>query len=108
MAEYVLVQTNAGLERSWQRSKLRQTPIIKLTEYDVYLNGVVIGRVWRGLATFERKTAGRVYVNSRWQSPRWFAETTAGPDNPYRSPYASRAQALRALTSILRRQSEAA
>lgn len=44
---------------------------ITLTEYDVLLNGVVLGRVGKAMITRERKTPGKRYVNARWYSPGW-------------------------------------
>lgn len=45
----------------------------KLRQYRVETrDGVVIGKVYEGMATFETRTRGRMYVNSRWTSPRWY------------------------------------
>lgn len=44
---------------------------VTLTEYQVLLDGQVIGRVRRALLTRERRTKGRTYVDARWQSPGW-------------------------------------
>lgn len=37
-------------------------------------NGVLLGVVRHDMATFERRSKGKMFVNSRWQSPRWFYE----------------------------------
>lgn len=39
--------------------------------FEVSWSGRVIGTVERRMLTRERKTAGRRYVNARWQSPGW-------------------------------------
>lgn len=46
----------------------------KLNAYDIVLDGVVIGTVRERLVTMESRSPGRMYVNYRWNSPRWFAE----------------------------------
>lgn len=61
-----------GRERKIGRPANRRT--VKLKSYDVIgPDGVQIGIVAQEMMTFERRTAGRMYVNSRWESPRWFA-----------------------------------
>lgn len=45
-----------------------------LKAYDVIRDGVVVGIVCERMETFEQKTPGRTYVNSRWSTPRWFSK----------------------------------
>lgn len=40
--------------------------------YRVLLNDILIGRVFREMATFERGPRQATYVTRRWQSPRWY------------------------------------
>lgn len=72
------VQTNKGEERQHKKWRRGTIHITKLKEYDVFatIDGerVKVGRVFQDLATFERKTPGRTYVNARWSSPRWYAQ----------------------------------
>ena len=44
---------------------------VKLPRHEVLLDGMKIGEVERAMMTRETRTAGRVYVNSRWESPGW-------------------------------------
>lgn len=41
--------------------------------FGAYRDGVRVGSVWQVFPTFERKSRGKMYVNSRWTSkyPRW-------------------------------------
>lgn len=74
------VQTNKGSEQVWQKRRRwgGEMRTVLFKDYDVFaqVDGerVKLGRVYQSLATFERKTRGRTYVNSRWSSPRWFYE----------------------------------
>lgn len=52
----------------------RKRTVRKLNAYDIILDGVVIGTVRERLVTMESRSPGRMYVNYRWESPRWFAE----------------------------------
>lgn len=75
--EFEFVQTNKGEEEVWPRQARPWGPKQrKLMHYDVFavVDGarVKIGGVEQHLATHERKSRGRTYVNSRWQSPRWY------------------------------------
>lgn len=74
----------------------RRPKTTTLKSYDVInAEGHIIGQVMHEMATFERKTRGRTYVNSRWQSPRWFYQ----PAGEWRRSieYTSRKQAIEAL-----------
>jgi hypothetical protein len=45
----------------------------KLKSYDVLApNGTHLGIVAEEMTTFEHTTPGRMYVNRRWESPRWY------------------------------------
>lgn len=60
-------------EREVQTGRYGSRRTVKLKAYDVFApDGDLIGVVYQDMHTFERRTPGRVYVNSRWQSPRWF------------------------------------
>lgn len=60
-------------EREVQVGRYSRRRTVKLKAYEVYApDGALIGVVYQDMQTFERKTPGRTYVNSRWQSPRWF------------------------------------
>ena len=48
--------------------------------YAIVVDGKVIGHVERRLATRERKTPGKRYVNARWYSPGWFQVNKSGRD----------------------------
>jgi len=74
----------------------RRTIERRLKAYDVILDGVMIGRVFEAMATFERKTRGRTYVNSRWRSPRWYQEQL-GQMTSFRTYFETRKQAAEAL-----------
>jgi hypothetical protein len=84
-----LVQTNAGREQEFVRKRWRPSPtVVKMKEYDVLLEGQKIGEVAQALATFERRTRGRTYVNSRWHNVRWFYELDKDP--AFRTKYGER------------------
>ncbi|HEX8321603.1 hypothetical protein [Longimicrobium sp.] len=53
------------------RDAVHKREPIKLPRYQVRLDGETIGTVERALLTRERRTPGRRYVNSRWESPGW-------------------------------------
>lgn len=84
-------------EATWGRRR-RQTRVLK--GYRVSYEGIELGTVQERLTTFETKTAGRRYVNSRWEAPRWFYyseyRSRAGR---YYSFYDSRQQAAESLLS---------
>lgn len=48
-------------------------------EWEVYLDDTLIGSIRYGLVTRERRTAGRTYLNARWQSPGWRYAYPADP-----------------------------
>lgn len=49
----------------------RRPQQVKLVTYDVRVDGALVGQVLREMVTRETRSAGRVYVNSRWESPGW-------------------------------------
>lgn len=82
---------------TWGR-RTRQTRELKT--YQVLIAGAEIGTVYERLATFETRTAGRRYVNTRWQAPRWFydcSDKTRRTPSFYRSRYDTRQQAAECL-----------
>lgn len=86
-----LVLIPESAERKVRTGKRRRREVT-LLRYDVMLGDTRIGEVGRRMATFEQRTPGRVYVNNRWTSPRWFYEM---PDLRYiRADYETRKQAL--------------
>lgn len=71
-----------------------------LKDYNVLApDGSIIGVVMLKMQTFEQKTPGRVYVNSRWESPRWFRALGDSPygGGRYWSYFETRKQAVEAL-----------
>lgn len=79
----------------------RGKTIIVGQEFDVYLLGTFIGKVRRSMATRERRTPGRTYVNARWQSPAW---QRARPDvYPTWLENDSRASCIRSLIDLSQR-----
>jgi len=102
------VQTNKGSERVFQRSKLRKTPVVRLKDYDVFVQlgfvRVRLGRVFQSMATMERKTPGRMYVDARWESPRWYYEADGDHfRNVYSSPLETRREATQGLIDAYKR-----
>lgn len=73
-----LRQVNAGTPREVGRPGHRRTVMVD-REWEVYLDGTMIGSIRYGLITRERRTPGRTYVNARWSSPGW---TYAYPSDP--------------------------
>jgi hypothetical protein len=47
-------------------------------QYEVSVDGVVLGRVRRSRRTWERRTPGRRYVNHRGETPCWRIEGSDG------------------------------
>jgi hypothetical protein len=71
--------------------------------YTVALDdGTVVGTVAYEMQTFERRTAGKTYVNSRWRSPRWFFYPTGVHRRSFEC--SSKKQAVDALLDIASRQ----
>lgn len=70
--EAVLTQTRAGdrIEHRGHRSRAKKTITVG-REWEVSLEGKVIGTVVYRLFSRERRTPGRTYVNARWNSPGW-------------------------------------
>lgn len=52
---------------------------VRLSKFEVLLDGLPIGIVERVMLTRERRTPGRRYVNARWQSPGWRYRPGATP-----------------------------
>jgi hypothetical protein len=50
----------------------RQEKVLK--EYEIVVDGVVVATVCQRMETFEQRTPGRMYVNRRWETPRWFVD----------------------------------
>lgn len=70
-----LGEVNLTLHSTGRTVKVGRYPTrdVLLKTYNVTdAEGNLIGRVSLDMATFEQRTPGRMYVNSRWQSPRWF------------------------------------
>lgn len=77
------------------RTGKRRSREVLLLRYDVMLGDKRLGEVGRRMTTFEQKTPGRMYVNRRWTSPRWFFEM---PDLRYiRAVFDTRKEALESL-----------
>ncbi len=68
-AHIALVEREGSGERTFSYRRGQEK---HLRDYDVLREGVVIGHVYQDLATFERRTPGRMYVNARWSNVRWF------------------------------------
>lgn len=49
----------------------RRRQISKLMRYRAFVGDREIGYVEKAMQTFENRTPGRVWVNYRWESPRW-------------------------------------
>lgn len=74
------------------RTGKRRRRDVTLLRYRVLHGDKEIGEVGRRMATFEQRTPGRMYVNSRWTAPRWYYEQ---PDHRYvRAHYETRKAAL--------------
>ncbi|AXQ68813.1 hypothetical protein HOU00_gp312 [Caulobacter phage CcrPW] len=65
------IDTSGEREEVFGRRKRQRR---RLNAYDIIHDGVVIGTVRERLVTFENRSPGKMYVNYRWQNPRWFAE----------------------------------
>lgn len=68
--EFRKIETGGDPVRYGRRKRTER----KLNAYDIVLDGVVIGTVRERLVTMESRSPGRMYVNYRWNSVRWFAE----------------------------------
>lgn len=69
----------------------------KLKTFKAYVGEAPIGTVELTMVTFEQRTPGRMYVNRRWQSPRWQAQLPIGVGRYSRSHYETKALALESL-----------
>ena len=58
-------------KRSWGHA--REISIDR--EWAVKCDGTVVGRIWYAMRTHEQRSPGKMYVNSRWQSPGWVFST---------------------------------
>jgi hypothetical protein len=84
-----LVQINAGAEQPFRRrTRFGKERIVLIKKYEVRVDGKRIGVVYQSEATFERRTPGRVYVNSRWTNVRWFYQLDPNP--AYKMKYGER------------------
>lgn len=87
-AELVLIDDGANntfeKRRRWGGEKI----ITRMKRYAVMVEGKKIGEVYQDRATFERKTPGRTYVNSRWTNVRWFYDLDQDP--AFRTKYGER------------------
>lgn len=67
----------------------------KLKSYEVRgPDDTPLGVVAEELATFEQRTPGRVYVNYRWQSPRWYFYQNADRTGRCKYPRETRKAAI--------------
>ncbi len=64
---------------TWGKRR-RQTRTLK--GYRVSIDGLELGEVYERLTTFEQRTPGRRWVNSRWESPRWYYENAGHEGRP--------------------------
>lgn len=72
MENVKLVQTKEGREVTYRGHIRGQKITVKVDrEWDVFLDDEKIGSIRYHMLTRERKTPGRMYVNSRWESPGW-------------------------------------
>ncbi|WNM68257.1 hypothetical protein SEA_JDAWG_49 [Microbacterium phage JDawG] len=72
MAEVKLVQTHAGREVEYSGRRSYDKKMITVGKaWDVLLGDEVIGTIEYRMFTREDRTPGRMYVNSRWESPGW-------------------------------------
>lgn len=97
----VLTQTKAG--HKVKHRGIRSYEVKEITvdrEWTVTLDGVVIGRITYSMITRERKTPGRRYVNSRWESPGWRAYLPSAGAYGYGRESYSRADAVRHLVFL--------
>lgn len=70
MATYYISRVDKGRGVKVGRAAGR---IVNLSQYEVIdANGKLVGYVFRDMATFERRSPGRMWVTDRWKSPRWF------------------------------------
>jgi hypothetical protein len=70
--EATLVETNSGREVEHRGKNRGAVRTIKINRtYDVIVDGIVVGMIEYRMFTRETRTAGRMYVNSRWESPAW-------------------------------------
>jgi hypothetical protein len=74
-----------------------------LKRYAVMRGDTLLGYVQQHKPTFEHKSKGRMYVNSRWTAkrPRWIYEFAKRDvqHNPYRYWVETRAEAIASLAS---------
>lgn len=79
LAEVKLVVVHEGRKVEYQGrgySAKKQITIGKV--WDVLLDDEVIGQIEYRMFTRENRTPGRMYVNSRWESPGWGYSTGSG------------------------------
>lgn len=86
--ELVLVDDGANNVFEKRRRRGGEKIVTRMKRYDVMVDGRKVGSVYQGRATFERKTAGRTYVNSRWTNVRWFFDLDHDP--AFRTKYGER------------------
>jgi len=109
--EQVTLRRRVGDDRDSEVTYGRRRRITrKLKSYDVIgPDGQHLGIIAEEMMTFEQRTPGRMYVNSRWESPRWFC--FVGQDRWQRRgvDYITRKWALESLLNdIAAKQKEAA
>lgn len=107
--ELEFVQTNKGEEQVWtKRTRYGTKREVRLKDYDAFTEvegaRIKLGRVYQALATHERKTRGRMYVNSRWSSPRWYYEVEGSNARSYLLTHETRADAGRRLVEAWDRE----
>lgn len=68
---------------------------ITLTKHAVYADDIEVGKVFRAMATRERRTRGNTYVDRRWTSPAWYYQRTT--DTRCSTDHPSRREALKRL-----------
>jgi hypothetical protein len=79
VAELVLVDDGADNIFTKRRRRGGPPMVTHMKRYAVMVDGQKIGVVYQSRATFERKTAGRTYVNSRWYNVRWYFDLDNDP-----------------------------
>jgi hypothetical protein len=99
MSDPVLTLINPGRFVTYRgRNSGRQRTVRIDRQWEVTLDGEVLGYIRYDMLTRETRTAGKRYVNSRWQSPGWtYSSDRLG--RGFEAVPSTKAQCLRILTS---------
>jgi len=67
----VVTLTNPGHPREVKGKYSAKRTVMIDREWTVEVDGVLVGHIRYHMVTHERRSKGKMYVDSRWQSPGW-------------------------------------